>query len=179
MPKALLPLSPDKSRRVIMLFYLMHVIHVITVILWIGGLAFVTMIVLPMAISTPDALQKVLTFQRVEHRFARIARAYNLITGISGFIMLFLMGWHNLLFTRAGIPLTVMTLVWVFWFVMLFGLEPIIIRKMLDNMAKGGTKMDIDGVFRKLNKMHYFMVAISMAAVIAGVLTAHGPVALY
>lgn len=157
-----------------MLFVLMHIIHLLTVILWIGGLTFVTMIVLPMAIKTPDALQKVLLFQRVEHRFAKIARFYNLLTGVSGFVMLFMTGWHRALFTRAGIPLTVMTLVWVFWFVMLFGLEPVIIRKMLDNMAKGGTKMDIDAVFIRLNRLHYFMVAISLAASAAGALVAHG-----
>ena len=155
------------------LFNLMHIVHLLTVILWIGGLAFVTMIVLPMAIKTPDALQKVLLFQRVEHRFAKIARLYNLATGITGFIMVLLMGWHRLLFTRAGLSLTVMTMIWVFWFVMLFGLEPIIIRKMLDNMAKGGAKMDIDGIFTKLNRMHYFMVAISLVAAASGAVFAH------
>src|SRR5574340_263214 len=107
-----------------MLFYLMHVIHLLTVILWIGGLAFVTSIVLPMAIKTPDALQKVLLFQRVEHRFAKTARIYNIITGATGFVMIFITGWYRMLFTRAGIPLTVMTMIWVFWFVMLWGLEP-------------------------------------------------------
>lgn len=157
-----------------MLFVIMHIIHLLTVILWIGGLAFVTMIVLPMAIKTPDALQKVLLFQRVEHRFARIARFYNLATGVTGFAMIFMTGWYQTLFTRGGIPLTVMTLVWVFWFVMLFGLEPIIIRRMLDNMAKGGAKLEIDAIFIRLNRLHYFMVAISLVASAAGALLAHG-----
>jgi len=157
-----------------MLFVLMHIIHLLTVILWIGGLAFVTMIVLPMAIKTPDALQKVLLFQRVEHRFAGIARVYNLVTGITGFVMIFMTGWYRALFTRSGIPLTVMTLIWVFWFVMLFGLEPIIIRKMLDRMAKGGEKLEIDTIFIRLNRLHYFMVAISLVAAAAGALVAHG-----
>lgn len=152
----------------------MHIIHLLTVILWIGGLAFVTIIVLPMAIKTPDALQKVLMFQRVEHRFAKLARIYNLIVGISGFIMLFITGWYGLLFTRAGIALTVMTMIWVFWFIMLFGLEPLIIKKMLDQMAKSGAKMDIDGIFGRLNKMHWLMVAVSLAAAAAGALVAHG-----
>lgn len=156
------------------MFYLMHVIHILTVILWIGGLAFVTMIVLPMAIKTPDALQKALLFQRVEHRFANMARVYNLITGISGFIMMFQMGWHNLLFTRQGIPLTFMTLIWVFWFVMLFGLEPFVIKKMLANMMSPGKNVDIDAIFIRMNRLHWFMVAISLAASVAGVLTAHG-----
>lgn len=161
-----------------MFFYLMHIIHLLTVILWIGGLAFVTFIVLPMAIKTPDPLQKVLMFQRVEHRFAGLARIYNVITGISGFIMMFMMGWQRLLFTRAGIPLTVMTLIWVFWFVMLWGLEPLVIKKMLQRMMQQGEKMAIETVFARMNRLHYGMVFISMVASIGGVLVAHGPFSL-
>lgn len=156
------------------MFMLMHIIHLLTVIIWIGGLAFVTIIILPMAINTKDSLQKVLTFQRVEHRFAKLARIYNVVTGVSGFVMLYLSGWHKMLFTRQGIPLTFMTLTWVFWFVMLWGLEPIVIKKMLDKMLKSGEKMDIDGVFLKMNRLHWFMVALSLAAAAAGALTAHG-----
>lgn len=156
------------------MFMLMHIIHLLTVIIWIGGLAFVTIIILPMAINTKDSLQKVLTFQRVEHRFAKLARIYNVVTGVSGFIMLYLSGWHKMLFTRQGIPLTFMTMTWVFWFVMLWGLEPIVIKKMLDKMLKSGEKMDIDGVFLKMNRLHWFMVALSLAAAAAGALTAHG-----
>lgn len=157
-----------------MLFLLMHIIHLLTVIIWIGGLVFVTGIVLPMAIKTPDALQKVLTFQRIEHRFAPLAKVYNIITGISGFVMVYLMGWHKLYFTKAGIPLTFMTAVWVFWFVMLIGLEPIVIKKMLNKMMQEGSKMDIDAVFGKLKKLHWVMVAISLAASAAGAIVAHG-----
>ena len=157
-----------------MLFLTMHIVHLLAVILWIGGLAFVTAIVLPMAIKTPDALQKVLTFQRVEHRFAPLAKWFNIITGISGFVMVWLMGWHELYFTKAGLALTFMTAVWVFWFVMLVGLEPIVIRKMLEKMVREGDKMDIDGIFRKVKTLHWLMVAISLAAVAAGAFFAHG-----
>ncbi|OGP14349.1 MAG: hypothetical protein A2052_09715 [Deltaproteobacteria bacterium GWA2_54_12] len=157
-----------------MLFLTMHIVHLLAVILWIGGLAFVTGIVLPMAIKTPDALQKVLTFQRVEHRFAPLAKWYNIITGISGFAMVWMMGWQDLYFTRAGLALTFMTAIWLFWFVMLVGLEPIVIRKMLEKMVREGDKMDIDGIFRKVKKLHWFMVAISLAAAAAGAIVAHG-----
>jgi len=95
-----------------MLFLLMHIVHILTVILWIGGLAFVTGIVLPMVIKTPDALQKVLTFQRIEHRFAPLAKAYNIVVGITVFIMVWQTGWYELYFTKDGWALTFMTAVW-------------------------------------------------------------------
>jgi uncharacterized membrane protein len=158
-----------------MFFSLMHIIHVLVVILWIGGLAFVTTMVFPIILNTQNALEKVLLFQRIEHRFARVARAYNLIVGVTGFIMLFTTGWHRIMFTTPGIPLLFMTLIWLFWFVMLFGLEPIVIKKMLDNMAKGGEKMEIDAVFSRMNRMHWFMLFISLVAAAAGAVFAHGP----
>ena len=159
-----------------MLFYLMHIIHVLTVILWIGGLGFVTMMVFPVIFATPDALQKVLTFQRIEHRFAKVARAYNLVTGATGFAMVFQMGWHTVYLTKAGLPLLVMTIIWVFWFVMLFGLEPIIIRKMLERMAKEREKMDIDGVFRRMHRVHWVFLIVSLVAAASGAIFAHGPI---
>lgn len=157
-----------------MVFTLVHIIHVLTVILWIGGLAFVTTMVFPLIFRTPDALQKVLLFQRIEHKFAKAARIYNLIVGISGFIMVAMAGWHKIMFTKAGAPLTIMTGIWVFWFIMLFGLEPLVIKKMLDNMARGGDKMDIDGIFAKLNRMHWVMMGISLIAAASGIVFAHG-----
>ena len=41
------------------IFHLMHIVHLVTVVLWIGGLAFVTAFILPMVIKMPDALSKV------------------------------------------------------------------------------------------------------------------------
>lgn len=159
-----------------MTFLIMHIIHLLTVIVWIGGLAFVTFIIFPVIFKTPDPLQKVLTFQRIEHRFARLARYFVVITGASGFIMLFTTGWYSALFTRPGIPLTFMSLVWVFWMVMLFGVEPLVIRKMLENMAKHGDEMTIDSIFKRVNRMHWLLLFISLLAAVAGVLTAHlGP----
>lgn len=157
-----------------MLFALMHIIHLLAVILWIGGLAFVTTIALPQAIRNPDPLQKVLSFQRLEHRFAPLARWYNLAVGISGAVMLVQLGWHRLLFTAQAIPLTFMVVIWVFWFVMLFGLEPFIIKRMLEKMSKGGEKLEIETVFARMNRLHWVMLVVSLAASAAGAISAHG-----
>lgn len=156
-----------------MLFKAMHIIHLLTVIVWIGGLAFITILLLPMVIRMQDALQKVLLFQRIEHRFAPMARVFNLVVGITGVAMVKLAGWQGLYFTRQGLPLLFMTVVWVLWFVMLFGLEPLIVRKMLDKMAKGGGKLEIETIFARLNRMHIILLIISLAASGAGVIFAH------
>lgn len=157
-----------------MLFTLIHIIHLLTVIIWIGGLGFITIIVLPMLIKWDDPLQKALTFQSIEHRFAPIARVYNVITGVTGFVMVYLTGWHRLYFTTKGIPLLIMTLIWFLWFVMLFGLEPLVVKKMLDRMANSGVKMEIETIFARMNRMHWVLMMQSLAASIAGIIFAHG-----
>ena len=156
-----------------MVFLIMHIIHLLAVIIWIGGLAFVTIIIFPVIFKTPDPLQKVLTFQRIEHRFAKIARFFVVLVGLSGFGMLFITGWYLALFTIPGLPLTFMTLVWVFWMIMLFGVEPLIIKKMLERMAKEGNEMTIDSVFKRVNRMHWILLFVSLLASTAGAVTAH------
>ena len=157
-----------------MLFTLIHIIHLLTVIIWIGGLSFITIIVIPMLIRWDDPLQKAITFQSIEHRFAPIARIYNIITGVTGFVMVYLTGWYKLYHTAKGLPLLIMTLIWLVWFVMLFGLEPLIVKKMLDRMIKSGVKMEIEAVFARMNRMHWVLLTISLVASVAGIVFAHG-----
>ena len=158
-----------------MIFTVMLIIHVLAVILWIGGLAFVTILIFPSLYKMQEALQKVLFFQRIEHRFAPLARIYSATVGITGIVMLVHTGWYKLLFTGEGLFLTIMFLIWVFWIVMLFGLEPLVIKKMLESMAKSGDKMEIDSVFKRMNVMHWVLLFVSMVAAASGIIFAHGP----
>ena len=162
-----------------MFFSITHIIHLIAVVLWIGSLGFVTAIILPIILKNPNALGKVLLFRSVERRFARAAKALNLITGASGFVMVFIMGWQRVMLTRPGIPLLIMTLIWGFWFVMLFALEPIIIKRMLDKMARDAEEdggLEIDAVFRRMQGMHWFLLLLSLVAIASGAVFVHGPI---
>ncbi len=156
-----------------MLFTLLLIIHVLTVIIWIGGLAFVTIIIFPSLYKIEDILQKALSFQRVEHRFAKLARYYVAVVGISGLALAYLTGWHRILFTRQGLFLTIMFVMWVIWTVMLFGLEPFIIKKMLERMVKGAIP-NANDIFKRLNAFHWVMLTLSLAAAASGILFAHG-----
>ncbi|MEE9614265.1 MAG: hypothetical protein V3W31_04835 [Thermodesulfobacteriota bacterium] len=157
-----------------MLFSLMHIVHVLGVILWIGGLGFITILIFPLLLRSRNPLEKVLLFRRIEHKFAPLARVYNLVVGVSGFVMLFVAGWHNILFTSQGRLLLFMVIVWTFWAVMLFGLEPLVVKRMLDKMTESDEEMDIDGIFRMMNKLHWLLLFVSLTAASAGVLFAHG-----
>lgn len=158
-----------------MLFSIMHILHILTVVAWIGGLAFITTLILPVLLKMSNPLEKVLFFQRIEHRFAPLARVYVAVVGISGFTMFFVMGLQSVLFTREGFFLLFMIAVWVFWVVMLFGVEPLVVKRMLDNLSKQkGEGLEIEDVFRRMNVMHRVLLAVSLAAAASGAIFAHG-----
>ena len=156
----------------------MHIIHLLTSILWIGGLGFITILILPMIVKMPDALQKVLLFQRIEHRFAPLARYFTAIVGASGFVMFYLMDLGDVVFEEEGRFLLFMIIVWIFWVIMLFGLEPLIIKRVLDGMAKQeevmGRKLEIEDVFNLMNKLHWVLLTLSLSAATSGAIFAHG-----
>ena len=119
-----------------------------------------------------------LLFQRIEHRFAPLARYYTAIVGASGFVMFYLMDLSGVVFEEEGRFLLFMIIIWGFWVVMLFGLEPLIIKKMLDSMARqgeaDGKKLDIEDVFNKMNKLHWVLLTLSLSAATSGAIFAHG-----
>ena len=69
-------------------FALARVIHVLAVVLWIGGVAMVTTVLIPIIRTTPSDANAVEMFERFEKRFAWQAKFMILIAGGSGFYML-------------------------------------------------------------------------------------------
>ena len=152
----------------------LHIIHILTVILWIGGLGFITILILPMVVKMPDALQKVLLFQRIEHRFAPIARYYTVIVGVTGVSMFFILDLTSIVFTKEGMFLLIMIAIWVFWVVMLFGLEPLIVKRILDNLSKQkGKDLEIEDLFNRMNILHFVLLFLSLTAATSGIIFAH------
>ena len=56
-------------------------IHLLSVVWWIGGLAFVTAVALPELRTTPTEAERLEAFHRLEQRFALQARSAAILTG--------------------------------------------------------------------------------------------------
>jgi len=154
---------------------ILYIIHVLFVVLWIGGLSFVTILIFPLIYKIEKPLEKVLFFQRIEHRFAKLAKLFSALVILSGFAILFISGLYTILFTSSlkGIFITFMMIIGIFWIIILFGLEKLVIKKLLEKMSKSPDTMNIDSIFRRMNIMHWVLLTISLLAVIAGVLSAN------
>lgn len=151
-----------------MMVPLLTALHVVTIVLWIGGVAFVTVIILPMLVTMEDSLEKVMLFQRVENKFARQARFYAWIAGVTGVILLYLTGEYKTLFSINGIGVTVMLIVWlIYTFILTF-------EKRIFKVLFSQKELDTAKIFRRLNIFHWFVLALSLAAIFIGVLSGHG-----
>ncbi len=65
-----------------------RVLHVLAVVIWIGGVGMMTTVILPAMATFHSPDERVRVFEAVESRFAWIARGMTLIVGLSGFYML-------------------------------------------------------------------------------------------
>ena len=152
-----------------MLVPLLTALHLIIVVLWIGGVAFVTMIIFPMLSRMEDSFEQVLMFQRIEHRFGGHAKIYTALSGITGGILLYLTGEEKLLFSMQGIGVTMMTIAWALYFLVL-----IFEKKLFGVLFSDAKKFDPKKVFSFLTAFHWVILGVSLLAVFLGVWSAHG-----
>lgn len=157
-----------KRKELDMLVPVITAMHVVTVLLWIGGVSFVTIIIFPMLVRMGDSLEKVLMFQSVENVFVRLARYYVVVVGITGFLLLYLTDQFSKLFTMETLGITFMLIVWgLYSFILLFE------RKIFAKLFADSKKYDPDKIMVRLSRGHWVILALSLAAVFMGVLVNH------
>jgi len=152
-----------------MLVSVLLAVHVLGVVVWIGGVAFVTMIVFPMITRMEDSFDKILFFQGIEHRFAGIAKSAVAVVGLTGGWLLYLTGEWRILFSMAGIGPTLMVLVWTFYlFVLLFE------GRIFKMIFKGSAQQDPVKIFSLLSRFHWVVLGLSLLTIGVGVWAGHG-----
>ncbi len=147
----------------------LYALHVLFVLLWIGGVAFVTLVVFPVLLRMDDSLEQVLLFHRIEGRFARQAKAYVWLAGLSGWLLLYYSGKFSSLFTAGTLGISIMIVVWVLYLLVL-SFE----KKLFGAIFGKPEKMDSKKVFRFMTVFHWVVLGISLLAVFAGVWQGHG-----
>lgn len=154
-----------------MLISILTAVHVLGVVVWIGGVAFVTMIVFPMITRMENSLEKVIFFQGMEHRFAKIAKISVAVVGLTGGWLLYLTGEWRILFSMVGMGPTLMILVWTFYVLVLL-FEGKLFKMIFGSRAQ----QDTDKVFSLLSRFHWVVLGLSLLAIGIGVWAGHGGV---
>lgn len=149
---------------------LARILHVLGVVVWIGGVAFVTTVLIPAIRKLPDAGERIALFEQLEGRFAAQARIATLLTGGSGFYMLHSMEAWNRYLDPAFWWVHLMTFVWLAFTIVLFILEPAFLHRSFVALAT----RDSDRAFRLLHRMHWLLLTLSVAAIIGAVAGSRG-----
>ncbi len=138
-----------------------RVLHVLGVVLWIGGVAMVTTVIIPAVRRLAAGEDQIALFEQIEHRFAWQARFTTLLTGLSGwgrFAHLSFWWMHA------------MVLVWVLFTLMLFVLEPFVLRRLFARHAAERPQQ----VFAFIARMHWVLLTLSLVTVAGAVAGSHG-----
>ena len=150
------------------LYTLARCIHVAAIVGWIGGVWFVTLVVMP-AISRNEAPStRLAAFHRIEQGFAPHARFLVLLAGASGFLMTHQADlWSR--FTDPGYWwMHAMLALWTVFAVMLFVAEPLFLHR---RMARS-SKPEVD--FARMVTMHRLLSALALVTVLRAMGGAHG-----
>ena len=151
-------------------FVLARALHVVAVVMWIGGVAFVTTVLIPSLRALDSDENRIQLFERLEGRFAFQAKVTTLLTGLSGLWMLdYLNAWSRYLDPQFW-WLHLMTAIWFIFTLVLFVLEPLFLHRLFHRLAE----QDSDAAFKKLQIMHRILLSLSLLAVAAAVAGAHG-----
>lgn len=152
-----------------MLLPLLIAVHVLGVVIWIGGVAFVTIIVFPMIMRMESSFEKVIFFQGIEHRFAKIAKISVLIVGLTGGWLLHITDEWRILFMSAGAGPTLMVIVWTFYVLVLM-----FEGKLFKVIFSGEAQQDTSKVFYRLTVFHWVVLGLSLLTIFVGVWAGHG-----
>lgn len=147
---------------------LARVLHVLAVVVWIGGVAAVTTVVFPLMRRFGSNEQKLWMFREVEKRFRPQARLAWLVVGLSGFYMVGSLGaWAR--FTNARYWwMDAMVVLWAVFGLMLFVMEPLVVGPRLERRLQS----EPGRALARIAAMHWVLLVASLAvigAVVAGV----------
>ena len=147
-----------------------RVLHVLGVVLWIGGVAMVTTVLLPATKRMKTPSERIEFFESIERGFALQARVTTLVTGASGLYLVYELDlWQRFRHLEFW-WMHAMVAVWVLFTLMLFVLEPMILHRWFNERVRD----DPERVFALVIRLHWFLLGMSLVTVAGAVAGSHG-----
>ena len=146
-------------------------LHVVSVVVWIGGVGFVTTVLLPNVRTSTPPQGRLRAFLQFERRFAPQARFWVASAGLSGLYLVARLG----LWDRFASPhywwMHAMVTLWLVFAAMLFLLEPLVLHARLKTLVDppaGAT------VFDRMVRLHQALFAAALVTLLGAVAGSHG-----
>jgi len=144
--------------------------HVLGVVIWIGGVGFVTAVLLPAIRAMEDPHHQANIFEHLESKFAWTARAMVLLVGISGLYMLWALDLWDRFIVLQFWWMHAMVAIWTVFAAILFIAEPLFLHQRF----KQKVRTDPQGTFKVVQRLHWALLAASLITVAGAVAGAHG-----
>ena len=149
---------------------LARALHVLGVVLWIGGVAFVTTILLPAVRRMKSPEERVAFFEEIEGRFAWQAKGTTLLVALSGFYLCHIWDLWDRFLDPGYFWMHLMVLAWMVFTIMLFIAEPLFLHRWF--LQRGREKPE--ETFRLIQRMHWVLLTLSLVTVAAATAGSHG-----
>jgi uncharacterized membrane protein len=149
---------------------LARVLHVLGVVIWIGGVAMATTVALP-AIRRGDlGSDRLRAFHAIESRFIWQARTAVIVVGLTGLYMLWRLDlWDR--FTSASFWwMHAMVFVWLIFAFILFIGGPFIVHRHLHEWATAQPEK----TFARLHRVHWVLLTLALVTIFGAVAGSHG-----
>jgi uncharacterized membrane protein len=145
-------------------------LHILAVVLWIGGVGFVTTVLLPAIRLFIAPNERLALFDAIERRFAWQARITTVLAGLTGLDMLVRLDLWDRFLSASYWWMHAMVIVWLLFTVMLFVAEPLILHRWLLARAE----IEPEATFRLVERLHRLLLTLSLITVVGAVAGSHG-----
>lgn len=149
-------------------FTIARAIHAVAVMFWIGGVGFVTWVLMPMLNATEQPEDRLSRFQQIEQRFAWQARTWVLLAGASGFWMVARADMWSRFADGRFWWMHLMVALWLVFALMLFIIEPIYLHRRL---ARSNAP---EADFARALWLHRLLLAFGSVTIFGAVGGSHG-----
>lgn len=145
-------------------------LHVLAVVIWIGGVSMVTTVALPALRRGDLGENRLKAFQAIEHRFIWQARGAIAVVGLTGLHM----AWRLDLWERFRMAefwwMHAMVCVWLLFALLLFVVEPFILHRHFGRWAVARPQ----AAFAWLHRVHWVLLLLSAVTIVGGVAGSQG-----
>jgi uncharacterized membrane protein len=147
---------------------LARAVHIIAVLFWIGGVGFVTSVLMPTLKASELPEDRLRRFQQIEGRFAWQARTWVLLAGASGVWLVARTDLWDRFAEGRFWWMHLMVALWAVFAVILFIVEPLYLHLRL------ATSKTPEADFLQLMRLHQLLLVISIVTIFGAVGGSHG-----
>jgi len=145
-------------------------LHVLAVVIWIGGVSMATTVMLPAVRRGDLGEDRLHAFDAIERRFVWQARFAVIVVGLSGLYMLWRLDIWDRFQSATFWWMHAMVCVWLLFAFFLFVAEPFILQRYFRRWATAQP----DAAFARLHRAHWVLLILSVVTILGAVAGSHG-----